>query len=65
MDVRFRFGAGRRLEMAVGGPPGVLPDWTAQCVEYGVVATDFPCSAIVFVDLSRNRSHGKWHICMP
>lgn len=58
MGVRFRFGVRRRLEMDVGGPPGVLSDGIAQCVEYGVVATDFPCSAIAFADLSRNQSPG-------
>lgn len=65
VDVRSRFGAGRRLEMAGGGPPGMLSAGTARSMEYSVVATDSPCSDIAFAVLSRNQSHGKWHICMP
>ena len=50
--------------MALGKPPGVLSDWTAQHVEYGAVATSYPFSAVAFADLSRNRGNGKWYICM-
>lgn len=50
--------------MALGRPPGVLSDWTAQHVEYGPVAMSYPFSAVAFAHLSRNRGSGKWYICM-
>ena len=63
VDVRFRFGAGRRLNTAVGAPPGVLSDWSAQGVELGAVAlSSFPPSAVAFTDLSRNGGQGERHI---
>lgn len=64
VDVRSRFGARRRLEMALGRPPVVLSDWTAPCVECGVVAMNYPCSTVAFANLSGNRGNGKWYIGM-
>lgn len=43
-----------RLEMPLGGPPNVPSDWTAQYMEYSVVAMNYPRSAGAFADVSRN-----------
>lgn len=64
VDIWFGCGAGRRLEVALARPPGVLSDCPAQHVEFGAVATSYPFSAVAFAHLSRNRSNGKWYMCM-
>lgn len=64
VDVRFRFGVRRRLEMVLGRLLVVLFDWIVLCVECGVVVMNYFCFIVVFVNFSGNRGNGKWYIGM-
>lgn len=62
-EMRFRLGAGRRLEMAFKAHQ-VCHLIGQPSVGYRVAAVNYPC-AVASARLSGNWGNGKWCICLP